>query len=60
MMGGAEEVRSAFGAGVSNYYRDYLDALMEMQRKEEAFRILERSRARSLLSMVAERDLIFT
>jgi CHAT domain-containing protein/tetratricopeptide (TPR) repeat protein len=58
-LGGTEEVRSGFRAQRSSYYRDYLGALLAQRQPERAFYVLERSRARSLLSMLAERDLVF-
>lgn len=59
-LGGAEETRSAFNAKYLGYYGAYLRLLLELGRPEEAFHVLERSRARSLLAMLAERDLLFS
>jgi CHAT domain-containing protein/Tfp pilus assembly protein PilF len=56
-LGGTEEQRSGFAAQHSGFYRDCGDALMDLNRLEDAFHVLERSRARSLLAMLAERDL---
>jgi CHAT domain-containing protein/Tfp pilus assembly protein PilF len=56
-LGGAEEVRSGFTAQYIDYYRDYMDLLLEMNQLAQAFNVLERSRARSLLTMLTERDL---
>lgn len=58
-LGGTEETRSLFAAGHADFYRDYLEVLIELGRKEDAFRTLERSRARALLALLAERDLVF-
>jgi CHAT domain-containing protein/Tfp pilus assembly protein PilF len=58
-LGGAEDVRSGFAAEYAEYYRDYIGLLVANHQVARAFDILERSRARSLLSMVAERDLLF-
>jgi CHAT domain-containing protein/uncharacterized protein HemY len=58
-LGGTEEVRTRFGANYAEYYQDYVEVLIELNRHEDAFNTLERSRARSLLSMLAERDLVF-
>jgi CHAT domain-containing protein/tetratricopeptide (TPR) repeat protein len=58
-LGGAEDVRSGFAAQYVDYYRDYLDLLVELERPVQALQVLERSRARSLLAMLAERDLVF-
>jgi len=59
-LGGTEEARTAFGAKYTDYYRDCLEALVNKGDSAAAFGILERSRARSLLSMLAERDLVFS
>jgi tetratricopeptide (TPR) repeat protein len=57
-LGGAEDVRSGFTARYADYYRAYVDVLQVMNRPAEAFQVLERSRARSLLAMLAERDIL--
>jgi CHAT domain-containing protein/Tfp pilus assembly protein PilF len=59
-LGGSQETQSGFGAQFSGYYRDYIDFLIKQNQPTEAFHILERSRARTLLAMLAERDLVFT
>jgi CHAT domain-containing protein/Tfp pilus assembly protein PilF len=59
-LGGTQEVQSGFGAYFADYYRNYIDLLIESNQAAEAFHILERSRARTLLAMLAERDLVFT
>jgi CHAT domain-containing protein/tetratricopeptide (TPR) repeat protein len=59
-LGGTEEVRTLFGASHADYYRDYIEVLIELGGKEDAFRTLERSRARGLLTLLAERDLVFS
>lgn len=58
-IGGSAEEKSSFGAKFADYYRACIESLTERQRPGEAFHILERSRARSLLAMLAERDLLF-
>jgi len=58
-LGGAEELRSEFTAGYATYYQDYIELLVEQKQYAKAFHTLERSRARSLLAMLAERDLLF-
>ena len=58
-LGGADEVRSGFSAQYAGYYREYVDLLVELNQGANAFNVLERSRARSLLAMLAERDLVF-
>jgi CHAT domain-containing protein/Tfp pilus assembly protein PilF len=52
--GGTEEKRSSYRAQHSSYYRDYIDLLLAQKKPELAFQVLERSRARSLLEMLAE------
>jgi CHAT domain-containing protein/Flp pilus assembly protein TadD len=58
-LGGSEETRAGFDAKYSDYYRDYIELLMQLRRYKDAFHFLERSRARSLLMMLAERDIVF-
>jgi hypothetical protein len=58
-LGGTEENRSGFWAHQRHYYLDCLDALLAQKQPERAIEVLERSRARSLLTMLAERDLVF-
>ena len=57
-LGGSEATRSYFGALYGGYYRDCLEALIRANQPTQAFHVLERSRARSLLEMLAERDLV--
>lgn len=56
-LGGPMEGRSAFGRTTAEHYRDCLAARVDRDQPEEAFRILERGRARSFLDLLAERDL---
>ncbi len=60
MLGGGEESLESFLAGVAPYYRDLINILYTMGRKEESFLSLERFRARVLLTMMAEKDLDFS
>ncbi len=53
-LGGTESVRSAFRGRYASWYRELEDLLVESRREVEAFHYLERSRARSLLVMMAE------
>ncbi|HET9314135.1 MAG TPA: CHAT domain-containing tetratricopeptide repeat protein, partial [Vicinamibacteria bacterium] len=55
-LGGSEETRAAFRAHYHRYYRDLEDILLELGRDSEAFEVLERSRSRGLLSLIASRD----
>ena len=59
-LGGSRDVQAGFRAGRVAYYRDTIDLLLELKRPEQAFHILERSRARSFLDQLAERDLVFS
>ena len=59
-LGGADEVQSRFSAKYQDLYRDLMDELLAQGQDAEAFRVLERSRARVLLSMLGERDLVLT
>src|SRR5207249_9282916 len=52
-LGGADEVRSDFRAKRRGYYNDYIDLLLAEKQHELAFQVLERSRARSLVEMLA-------
>ena len=58
-LGGSEEIRARFGAKNSVVYRAYMDMLVERGEFQNAFYVLERSRGRDLLRMLAERDLVF-
>lgn len=53
-LGGTESVRSAFRGRYAGWYRELEDLLVESHREYEAYHYLERSRARSLLVMMAE------
>jgi CHAT domain-containing protein len=53
-------VRLTFAAKYGPYYHDCLRALLDGGRPAEALHILERSRARALLAMLAERDLLLS
>jgi len=58
-LGGSEEARAAFRESYLDYYREYIDLLLAQGRPDDAFHVYERSRARGLLAMLAERDLVF-
>jgi CHAT domain-containing protein len=55
---GTEEIRADRRALYASNYREYLELLVRRNQPERAFSVLERSRARWLLSMIAERDLV--
>jgi CHAT domain-containing protein/Tfp pilus assembly protein PilF len=52
-LGGLEESRSDFRAKYASYYRDYINLLIEQKKPDAAFQVAERSRARTLLEMLA-------
>jgi CHAT domain-containing protein/Tfp pilus assembly protein PilF len=58
-LGGSEDARLSFGAKYGPYYHECLRALVDAGQAAEALHVLERSRARSLLALLAERDLVF-
>jgi CHAT domain-containing protein/L,D-peptidoglycan transpeptidase YkuD (ErfK/YbiS/YcfS/YnhG family)/Tfp pilus assembly protein PilF len=53
-LGGSEEARSGFRAQHADFYREYIDLLVTQGRQTEAFEVLERWRARTLLEMLLE------
>ena len=57
-LGGGDEIKSRFSEKYGPVYKEYAEMLIERDEAERAFRILERYRARVLLSMIAERDLL--
>lgn len=57
-LGGSEGSKSAFAVRFQHYYKDYIRLLLELDERAEAFHILERYRARGLLALLAERDLL--
>jgi CHAT domain-containing protein len=58
-LGGTSETVTRFRAHYYLYYHDCISTLVDTQRPQEAFAVFERSRARSLLNLLAERDLDF-
>lgn len=57
-LGGGHETRLAFGRDFDELYRDTIALLVDQGRAGEALHVLERSRARSFLALLAERDLV--
>jgi CHAT domain-containing protein len=57
---GGAEARLEFRTRFASYYRDYVETLLADNQPEKAFAAMERSRARSLLQMLAERDLVLS
>lgn len=58
-LGATPGTRANYRLHHARFYRDALELLLEMGRETEAFQVLERSRGREFLTMVAERDLAF-
>jgi CHAT domain-containing protein/Tfp pilus assembly protein PilF len=58
-LGGGLETKERFSSKYADYYRDLVEVETELKKNEEALGTLERFRARSLLEMLAERDLDF-
>jgi CHAT domain-containing protein len=59
-LGGTESIRSGFRASRADYFLDLEDALVAQKQPQQAYEVSERFRARSLLQMLAERDLVFS
>jgi len=58
-LGGTETVRSSFRALYGSYYYDLEGALLAQHQPAQAYRVSERARARGLLHMLTQRDLMF-
>ncbi|HWN44115.1 MAG TPA: CHAT domain-containing protein [Thermoanaerobaculia bacterium] len=58
-LGGSRDSQATFRARFEDIYRDALEIELERGRTAEAFHLLERSRARSFLALLEERDLAF-
>jgi CHAT domain-containing protein/Tfp pilus assembly protein PilF len=58
-LGGTDKIRSGFRSKYAGYYRDAIDLQLREGNTALAFHVSERSRARSLLELLAERDLVF-
>jgi CHAT domain-containing protein/tetratricopeptide (TPR) repeat protein len=59
-IGGSDESRSAFQTGAARIYRNLISVQAGRGKPAAALYTLERSRARSLLTMITERDLILS
>lgn len=58
-LGGTQETQTLFRGRYTFFYQDCIAAQFQRNRTGEAFQLLERERARTLLEMLAERDLLF-
>jgi CHAT domain-containing protein/Tfp pilus assembly protein PilF len=56
-LGATQEVEAAYRAGTGAFYRDAIEVELLRGRPEVAFALLERSRARGFLELLAHRDL---
>jgi CHAT domain-containing protein/Tfp pilus assembly protein PilF len=59
-LGGDHDVRVGFSAQHAARFQELMELLVSSGHPAEALHVLERSRARALLEMLAERDLAFT
>lgn len=57
--GASHDVRGAFRAQFGQLYRDAIGIQLELEQADTAFATLERSRARSFLEQLSERDTVF-
>ena len=53
----SDEGSSSFGAQYADFYKAYLELLIERRREQDAFGILERYRSGAFLRMLAQREL---
>ncbi len=58
-LGGGDETKSRFRGYFSELSSEAVDLLLDLKRPDEAFGVLERSRARAFLALLAGRDLDF-
>lgn len=57
-LGGGNGIQAEFNAQQAFYYKDFIETLLDTGESSAAFLTAERSRARSLLTMLAERDIM--
>ena len=58
-LGGSYETRARYRASYAEIYRDAVEIELAQGHAAEAFHLVERSRARSFLALMADRDLAF-
>jgi CHAT domain-containing protein/tetratricopeptide (TPR) repeat protein len=56
-LNGALQKRSSFGVSLRDYYSACLEGRIELGQPAEAFHVLERSRARSFVALLEQRDI---
>ena len=59
-LGGSQDFQATFRASREKIYRDAIEVELERGNAAEAFHLVERSRARSFLALLSERDLEFS
>ncbi|MEW6758345.1 MAG: CHAT domain-containing protein [Acidobacteriota bacterium] len=59
-LGGSHEVRAEYRSGALPFYEEAMDRLLSAARGREAFSVFERGKARVLLEILGERDLLQT
>lgn len=59
-LGGSRDIQAGFRADRIAFYRDTIDLSLELHEAAVAFHTLERSRAQSFLTQLAERDLVLS
>jgi CHAT domain-containing protein/Tfp pilus assembly protein PilF len=59
-LGGSQDLQATFQARYENIYLDAIGVELELGHAAGAFHLVERSRARSFLTLLAERDLTFS
>jgi CHAT domain-containing protein/Tfp pilus assembly protein PilF len=59
-LGGSQDLRAKFRAGREEIYRDAIEGELARGHGAGAFHLVERSRARSFLKLLSERDLAFS
>jgi CHAT domain-containing protein/Tfp pilus assembly protein PilF len=58
-LGGTRDLQAIFRGRYEDIYLDAMEVALAQERADKAFHLLERSRARSFLTLLAERDLAF-
>ncbi|MFL6260012.1 MAG: tetratricopeptide repeat protein [Thermoanaerobaculia bacterium] len=59
-LGSSQDLQATFRASYAEIYHDAIELALERGHAAEAFHLMERSRARSFLTLLAERDLTFS
>ncbi|MFY9822751.1 MAG: CHAT domain-containing protein [Thermoanaerobaculia bacterium] len=59
-LGESQEIKARVRGHSIHYYQDAIELMVDQGETIQAFNILERSRARALIALLAERDMLFT